>query len=48
MGVRKGLTLAASRRFADDAIVVPSDIKGKCFISGGVDNIYELGHLQYH
>ena len=48
MDVRKELALAVSKRFAEDGVVVPSNIRRGVFTSGGVDNIDESGRIQLH
>ena len=48
MDVRRGLAQAVSRRFAEDGVVVPSNIKRGVFITGGVDNINESGRIELH
>ena len=48
MDVRRGLAQAVSRRFAEDGVVVPSNIKRGVFTTGGVDNIDESGRIELH
>ena len=48
MDVRRGLAKAVSRRFAEDGVVVPSNIKRGVFTTGGVDNIDESGRIELH
>ncbi|XP_014665303.1 PREDICTED: uncharacterized protein LOC106807485 [Priapulus caudatus] len=48
MDVRKRLALAVSMRFAEDGVVVPSNIKRGVFTTGGVDNIDESGRTELH
>ena len=48
MDVRRGLAQAISRRFAEDGVVVPSNIKRGVFNNGGVDNIDESGRIELH
>ena len=48
MDVRRGLAQAVSMRFAEDGVVVPSNIKRGVFITGGVDNIDECGRIELH
>ena len=48
MDVRRGLALSVSRRFAEDGVVVPSNIKRGVFTTGGVDNIDESGRIELH
>ena len=48
MDVRRGLAQAVSRRFAEDGVVVPSNIKWGVFTTGGVDNIDESGSIELH
>ena len=48
MDVRRGLALSVSRRFAEDGVVVPSNIKRGVFTTGGVDNIDESGRIGFH
>ena len=37
-----------AKRFADDEVVVPSNIKRGVFTTGGVDNIDESGRIELH
>ena len=48
MDVRRGLAQAVSRRFAEDGVVVPSNIKRGVFTTGIVDNIVESGRTELH
>lgn len=48
MEVRKKLALAVSVRFAEDGVVVPSNMKRGVFTTGGVDNIDESGRIELH
>ena len=46
--IRRGLGLAVSRRFAEDGVVAPSNIRRGVFTTGGVDNIDESGGVELH
>lgn len=48
MDVRKGLSLAVSRRFAEDGVVVPLNLKRGVFTTGAVVNIDESGCIDLH
>ena len=48
MDVRRGLAQAVSRRYAEDGVVVSSNIKRGVFTTGGVDNIDESGRIELH
>ena len=48
MDVRRGLAQAVSRRFAEDGVVVPSNIKRGVSTTGRVDNIDESGCIELH
>ena len=48
MEVRKGLAISVSQRFAEDGVVLPSNIKRGVFTTGAVDNIDESGRTELH
>ena len=48
MDVRRGLAKAVSRPFAEDGVVVHSNIKRGVFTTGGVDNIDDSGRIELH
>jgi len=48
MEVRKGLAISVSKRFAEDGVVLPSNIKRRVFTTAAVDNIDESGRTELH
>ena len=48
MDVRKSLARAVSKRWPDDGVVVPSNIKQKVFTTCAIDNIDESGRYEFH
>lgn len=48
MDVRRSLACAMSRQFAEDGVVVPSNMKRGVFTTGGVDNIDVSGQFELH
>jgi len=48
MEVRNGLAISVSKRFAEDGVVLPSNIKRGVFTTGAVDNIDESGRTELH
>ena len=48
MEVRKCLAKAVSKRWSDDGVVVPVNVKRGLFVTGSVDNMDESGRHEFH
>ena len=48
MEVRKQFAVAASKRWKEDGVVVPTNIKRGIFVTGAVDNLDESGRFEFH
>ena len=48
MDVRKSFAKAVSKRWAEDGVVVPTNMKRRVFVTSAVDNLDESGHCEFH
>ena len=48
MDVRKNFAKAVSKRWAEDGVVVPTNIKRGVFVTSAVDNLDESGRCEFH
>ena len=48
MEVRKNFAKAVSKRWAEDGVVVPTNIKRGVFVTSAVDNLDESGRCEFH
>jgi hypothetical protein len=48
MGERRNFAKAVSKRWAEDRVVVPTNIKRGMFVTSAVDNLDESGRCEFH